>query len=105
MRQQTDTIGYMDDDGMGEAVAVSDRVYVLPNDGKVKLYLKGGVAYVADLGKDEMDSGTTVYAFASFSYNPDCLFLQPDCGEIKEYRWTVCYTQNTPSQILAMLQG
>ncbi len=62
---------------MGEAVAVSDRVYVLTNDGKVKLYLKGGVAYVADLGKDEMGSGTTVYAFASFSYNPDCLFLQP----------------------------
>ena len=37
MRRQTDTIGDMDDDGMGEAVAVSDKVYVLPNDGRVKL--------------------------------------------------------------------
>ena len=35
----------------------------------MKLYLKGGVAYVADLGKDEIDSSTTVYAFASFSHD------------------------------------
>ena len=73
---------------------VKRLLYVLTNDGKVKLYLKGGVAYVADLGKGEMDSSTTVYAFASFSHDPIASSYNPDCGEIKEYRWTVFYTQN-----------
>ena len=70
MRQQTDTIGDMDDDGMDEAVAVSDRV-------KMRWI-------AAQLFMLSFPFLTTSIAS---SYNPDC-------GEIKEYRWTVCYTQN-----------
>ncbi|MCW7079393.1 MAG: PKD domain-containing protein [Canidatus Methanoxibalbensis ujae] len=98
--------GDVDNDGMGEVVAVSDKVYVLTSDGKVKYdYPRDGVAYVADLGEDNvkeivLGSGTTVYALA---INNLSVIFEDDFSELNLNTW-IPFGSPSP-RVLASVEG